>query len=123
MSRAPLDQALWQPWIEHVCAAVDVDPALVDVSAIHALTGQVAATFARPMAPVSAHLYGLALGAGMSPEAAVSAIRVAAVKAGETGGVVLATGRADAAAGRMTRPDATAGPGAESSDDGAGAPP
>lgn len=77
MPRAPIDQALWQPWIDHVCVAMDVDPALVDVSAIHALTGRVAGTFARPMAPVSAHLYGIALGAGMAPDAARTAIHTA----------------------------------------------
>ena len=41
------------PWIDHVCAAVDVDPALVDVAAIHELSGQVARDFTRPMAPVA----------------------------------------------------------------------
>ena len=77
MPRPPIDQAQWQPWIDHACAAVDADPGLVDVAAIHALTGRVAGRFARPMAPVSAHLYGLALGAGLSPDAAVAAIRAA----------------------------------------------
>ncbi|MDO5533783.1 MAG: DUF6457 domain-containing protein [Propionibacteriaceae bacterium] len=62
MKRPPIDPAPWQPWIDHVCAAVDVDPLLVDVRAIHALTGDVAAAFTRPMAPVSAHLWGLARG-------------------------------------------------------------
>lgn len=86
MARPPVDQALWQPWIDHVCAAVDVDPALVDVSALHALSGRVAGTFSRPMAPVAAHLYGVALGAGVAPEDAVAAIRAATDQAAATAG-------------------------------------
>ena len=62
MTRPPVDAAAWRGWIEHVCAAVGVDAALVDVGAIHELSGEVAAVFARPMAPVSAHLWGLARG-------------------------------------------------------------
>lgn len=60
--RPPLDQALWQGWIDTVCAAVGVDPESVDVAAIHDLSGQVAADFTRPMAPVAAHLAGFAHG-------------------------------------------------------------
>lgn len=78
MSRAPLNQADWQPWIDHVCAAVDVDPALVDLTAIHELTGRVAGDFTRPMAPVAAHIWGLA----GATEAARDAIAAAAVDAG-----------------------------------------
>ncbi len=77
MSRAPLNPADWQPWIDHVCAAVDVDPALVDVAAIHELSGQVARDFTRPMAPVATHIWGLAGGTA----AARDAIAAAAVDA------------------------------------------
>lgn len=77
MSRAPLNQAEWQPWIDHVCAAVGVDPATVDMAAIHALSGQVAADFTRPMAPVATHIWGLAGGT----DAAREAIEAAAVDA------------------------------------------
>lgn len=58
-----LDQEGWRPWIAHVCAAMGVDPARVDVEEIHVLTRAVAHGLSRPMAPVSAHLWGLALGA------------------------------------------------------------
>ena len=71
MSRPPIDQARWQAWIDHVCAAVGVDPALVDARAVNDLTGTVATTYERPMAPVSAHLWGLAIATGTPPAEAV----------------------------------------------------
>lgn len=66
MSRPPIDQSRWQPWIDHVCGALGVDPGLVDVGAVHALAGEVAAAYERPMAPVAAHLAGRAVGRGGS---------------------------------------------------------
>lgn len=63
MTRPPVDPALWQGWLAHVCAAVGVDPSSVDLNAVHDLAGQVAAVYERPMAPVAAHLWGLARGA------------------------------------------------------------
>lgn len=62
-ARPPVDAAAWQPWLEHVCAALEVDPVLVDVAAVHALAGVVADEVARPMGPVAAHIWGLARGA------------------------------------------------------------
>ena len=82
MSRPPIDQAPWQPWVDHVCTAVGVDPAAVDVRAIHDLTGAVAEAYERPMAPVSAHLWGLAHGAGADPDAVRTALLDAAREAG-----------------------------------------
>lgn len=79
MTRPPVDAARWQPWIDHVCAAVGVDPAAVDVAAVHDLSGEVAAVFTRPMAPVAAHLWGLAR--GRFPDADPAALRAAVVAA------------------------------------------
>lgn len=62
MARPDLDQTLWQPWIDHLCAGLGVDPALIDVREIHGLSGEVASLFARPMAPVSVHLWAIARG-------------------------------------------------------------
>lgn len=84
MTRPPVDQALWQPWIDHVCAAVGVDPAQVDTATLHRLSGEVATVYARPMAPVSIFLLGLATGAGMDADAAQDALIGAARSAGET---------------------------------------
>lgn len=78
VSRAPLNPADWQPWIDHVCAAVEVDPAAVDMAAIHDLSGQVARDFTRPMAPVATHIWGL----GGGTEQARDAVAAAAVDAG-----------------------------------------
>lgn len=64
MTRPPIDQAVWQPWIDHVCAAVGVDARRVELGAIHALAGTIAATYERPMGPVAAHLRGIAQASG-----------------------------------------------------------
>lgn len=84
MTRPPIDQSLWQPWIDHVCTAVGVDPALVDVGAIHVLSGEVAEVYERPMAPVAAHLWGLARGVRpeASPDTLGAGIIEAAVQSG-----------------------------------------
>ena len=46
-------------WISAACSAVD--PGVVDVDGIHALTKEVAHHVARPMAPVSSFIWGVAL--------------------------------------------------------------
>ncbi len=51
----------WQPWIDEACRAVGVDPAIVETDAVLALTKTVAQRFLRPMAPVAAHILGLAI--------------------------------------------------------------
>lgn len=81
MTRPPVDQALWQPWIDHVCSAMGVDPRLIDLGAILALAGDVAKTYARPMGPVSAHLLGLARAGGADPDEAAHALIAAAAAA------------------------------------------
>lgn len=53
-------------WIESACAAVGVDPAVVDVDGIHTLTKEVAHKVARPMAPVSSFIWGVALGRALA---------------------------------------------------------
>ena len=62
------DRTAWRPFIEQACAAVDVDAALVDETAILQMTREIAHAGARPMAPVSAYIRGLAVGAGGDPE-------------------------------------------------------
>lgn len=56
-------QARWRAWVELAADAVGVDPDLVDITGIHALTKQVAHGYDRPLAPVGAYLLGLAVGA------------------------------------------------------------
>lgn len=74
-----LDQPPWQPWIDAVGQAVGVDTGGVRVADIHELTRAVAQGFARPMAPVSAYLWGLAI--ATHPDADPVALREAIVAA------------------------------------------
>mgnify|MGYP000571175000 FL=1 len=50
--REPIDETAWAAWVEHVAAALEVDASGVSPRAVHDLTGQVAARYQRPMAPV-----------------------------------------------------------------------
>lgn len=70
----------WADWITQLGNSLDIDETLVDVAAIHRLTGEIAARFERPMAPVGALLMGFVLAAnpGMKPEQA-SALIVASL--------------------------------------------
>ena len=58
------DLSVHDPWIDEVCAALDVPRDAVDVDAVLGLAGRVAHRVARPMAPLSTFLVGYALGAG-----------------------------------------------------------
>ena len=51
----------WREWIDQICAAVDVDPGGVPVGAVLGLAGSVSRDVVRPMAPVSAFIWGLAV--------------------------------------------------------------
>lgn len=62
----------WHDWIVEACKALDVDPALVDVKAIHGLTKRIAHEYERPMAPVGAYILGLAVGVQTSAAATVA---------------------------------------------------
>ena len=53
----------WIDWVERASAAIEVDPAAVDIVDLHHLSKEVAHRLERPMAPVSAFILGLALGA------------------------------------------------------------
>lgn len=66
-NRMPEDRSAWRPFIERACASVGVDPAQVDEDAILSMTREVAHAGARPMAPVSAFILGLAVGRGGDP--------------------------------------------------------
>lgn len=60
MTRPPIVQAPWQPWIDAVCEPLGVDPAWIDIAEVHELTSAIASGFVRAMAPVSAYIWGLA---------------------------------------------------------------
>ena len=60
------DETGWQEFVDRACAALDIDPARVDIHGALDLSREVAHAGARPMAPVSTHLWGLAAGADPS---------------------------------------------------------
>ncbi|MFC6558568.1 NTP transferase domain-containing protein [Nonomuraea cavernae] len=59
-------------WTALACRELGIDPARVDRDAILDLTKEVAHGVARPAAPLTAYLLGLAEGAGTAPEDAVA---------------------------------------------------
>ena len=62
------DKASWRPFIDKACETVGIDPSLVDEEAILTMTREIAHAGARPMAPVSAFILGLAVGRGGDPD-------------------------------------------------------
>lgn len=62
--RLPEDRSSWRPFIVKACQAVGIDPELVDENAILTMTREIAHAGARPMAPVSAFILGMAVGRG-----------------------------------------------------------
>lgn len=64
------DRSGWEPFVERVCAALEVDPARIDIDEILTLSREIAHTGARAMAPVSAYILGIAVGSNptASPE-------------------------------------------------------
>lgn len=63
-----------EEWTALVCRELGVDPARVDRTALLDLTRDVAHGVARPAAPLTAYLLGLAQGAGTAPADAVRRI-------------------------------------------------
>ncbi|MEV7009036.1 DUF6457 domain-containing protein [Streptosporangium sp. NPDC051022] len=61
-------------WIELVCRELGVDPATVDRDALLDLTKEVAHGVARPAAPLTAYVLGLAQGAGSAPQDALERV-------------------------------------------------
>ncbi|MEW9529674.1 DUF6457 domain-containing protein [Microbispora sp. NPDC049125] len=56
-----------EEWTALVCRELGIDPARVDRDAVLDLTRDVAHGVARPAAPLTAYLLGLAQGAGTAP--------------------------------------------------------
>ena len=59
------DETGWQEFVDRACAALEIDPGRVDIHGVLELSREIAHAGARPMAPVSAHLWGLAAGAAL----------------------------------------------------------
>jgi hypothetical protein len=70
-------------WTATVCADLGLDPSSADLRAVLDLTRDVAHGVARPAAPLTAYLVGVAVGRGLAlPDAAG---RIAALAAGWSG--------------------------------------
>jgi hypothetical protein len=62
-------------WTGTVGRALDVPPEKIDVNAVLDLARDVAHGVARPAAPLTAYLVGVAVGQGKDPAEAVAAVR------------------------------------------------
>ncbi len=57
-----------ESWTNAACAELGIDPAKVDLRTVLDLARDVAHQVARPAAPLTAYLLGIAVGAGQSAE-------------------------------------------------------
>lgn len=79
-------------WTALACKELGIDPADVDRDLILDLTKEVAHGVARPAAPLTAYLLGLAQGAGTAPEDAVARLTALAKNWGQTTSETLTDG-------------------------------
>jgi capsid protein len=66
--------AVLEEWIETVCKELGLDPADVDRDLVLDLARDVAHGVARPAAPLTTYLLGLAVGRGVAPRQAAERI-------------------------------------------------
>ncbi|WP_163549481.1 DUF6457 domain-containing protein [Candidatus Frankia nodulisporulans] len=67
------------PWVAALCGELGLDPDRIDIAAVLDLARDAAHAVARPAAPVSAFLVGLAIGGGADPAGAFGAATSLAV--------------------------------------------
>ncbi|MEV0970553.1 DUF6457 domain-containing protein [Microtetraspora glauca] len=67
-----------EQWTALVCRELGIDPERVDRNAVLDLTRDVAHGVARPAAPLTAYLLGLAQGAGTAPQDALERLSMMA---------------------------------------------
>jgi hypothetical protein len=68
------DVSTLEDWTARVCAELGLDPAVVDVMAVLDMTRDVAHDVARPAAPLTAYLAGIAVGRGAQPAEVVTKV-------------------------------------------------
>jgi len=81
VERTPVNEEVWQPWVNTVAASVGMDPAAVSIPAIHEVTSAVSHARTRPMGPVAAYIWGLAI--GLRPDVDPAVLRQAIIDAAE----------------------------------------
>jgi Domain of unknown function (DUF6457) len=64
-----------ESWTETACAELGIDPADADIRAVLDLARDVAHRVARPAAPLTAYLLGIAVGRGETPVDAAGRLR------------------------------------------------
>jgi hypothetical protein len=64
-----------ESWTEAACAELGIDPADMDTRAVLDLARDVAHRVARPAAPLTAYLLGIAVGRGQTPQGAAGRLR------------------------------------------------
>jgi hypothetical protein len=62
-------------WTAQACAALGVEPSLVDQALVLDLARDVAHSVARPAAPLTSYLLGIAVGQGADPVEAAARLR------------------------------------------------
>jgi hypothetical protein len=67
-----------ESWTEAACAELGIDPAAADTRVVLDLARDVAHQVARPAAPLTAYLLGVAVGRGETPAGAAGRLRVLA---------------------------------------------
>ncbi len=72
-----------EEWTALVCKELGIDPARLDRDAILDVTKDVAHGVARPAAPLTAYLLGLAQGAGTAPQDAAARLSAMAANWGK----------------------------------------
>jgi hypothetical protein len=72
-----------EEWTALVCEELGIDPARLDRDAILGVTKDVAHGVARPAAPLTAYLLGLAQGAGTAPQDAEARLSAMAANWGK----------------------------------------
>jgi hypothetical protein len=69
-----------ESWTEAACAELGIDPAVMDMRMVLDVARDTAHQVARPAAPLTAYLMGVAVGGGLPPDVAAERIRELAAR-------------------------------------------
>jgi hypothetical protein len=69
-----------ESWTEATCAELGIDPAVMDTRMVLDVARDTAHQVARPAAPLTAYLMGVAVGGGLPPDEAAARIRELAAR-------------------------------------------
>jgi Domain of unknown function (DUF6457) len=69
-----------ESWTEAACAELGIDPAVLDTRMVLDIARDAAHQVARPAAPLTAYLMGVAVGRGLPPDEAAKRVRELAAR-------------------------------------------